>query len=235
MQVKLINKSENILDTMYVSARTCYSTESPIDIKISNEPLKLIKKVLNSGHLSITEHIFFTFAIEGISRSCSHQLVRHRHCTFSQQSQRYIEIKEGYNTLLELFENPKTDKDENYLLSIADKYFINITKDNYRMYISLLLSYLRSIKQGIKPEDARMILPNATKTNLVMSLNLRELIHIANLRLCTRAQLEIRQLVKKMCDLVIEKDPWLSDYLVPKCVSLGYCNEHNSCGRIKTK
>jgi thymidylate synthase (FAD) len=66
-------------------------------------------------------------------------------------------------------------------------------------------------------------------------LNLRELIHLANLRLCTRAQLEIRQAVKRMCELVIEKEPWLAEHLVPKCERLGYCDEDNSCGRMKTK
>ena len=242
MQINLINKSENILDTMYVAARTCYSAESPIEIwqNISNidtdRKLKLVKQVLNSGHQSIAEFINFTFAIEGVSRVLLAQITRHRiGIVFCVQSQRYVEIKESYNTLLELFENPKTDKDEDYLISIANKYFVGITKDNYRDYIRVLLLYLQSIKQGIKSEDARMILPNATKTNIVMSVNLRELIHIANLRLCTRAQNEIRQLVKKMCELVVDKEPWLSDYLVSKCISLGYCNEHNSCGKVKTK
>ena len=70
---------------------------------------------------------------------------------------------------------------------------------------------------------------------MVASLNLRELIHLANLRLCSRAQYEIRCLVKAMTDEVIKKEPWLASYLVPKCEKLGYCDEDKSCGRVKTK
>ena len=88
------------------------------------------------------------------------------------------------------------------------------------------------INEGIKKEDARAILPNACTTSLIMSLNLRELIHIANLRLCSRAQSEIRQLIKGMCELVIEREPFLADYLVPKCVFLGYCKEEKTCGKM---
>ena len=95
--------------------------------------------------------------------------------------------------------------------------------------------YQEMIQNGIKGEDARSILPNATTSSLVCSLNLRELIHLANLRLCTRAQLEIRLAVKKMCMLVEEREPWLKTHLVPKCERLGYCDEDNSCGRMKTK
>ena len=84
-------------------------------------------------------------------------------------------------------------------------------------------------------EDARSILPNAAASSLVASLNLRELIHLANLRLCKRAQLEIRLMVKAMCKEVIKVEPWLADYLVPKCERLGYCDEDKSCGRKSTK
>ena len=88
---------------------------------------------------------------------------------------------------------------------------------------------------GIPAEDARSVLPNAAATSMVVSMNLRELIHIANLRLCTRAQTEIRILVKRMCDELIKEEDWLKDYLVPKCERLGYCDEDKSCGRKPTK
>ena len=91
--------------------------------------------------------------------------------------------------------------------------------------------YIEMTGKGIKAEDARMILPNATATSMVASLNLRELIHLSNLRLCTRAQAEIRTMVKMMCDELIKTEPWLKEYLVPKCEKSGFCDEDKSCGR----
>ena len=198
MKVKLISATQNPIDLMWTAARTCYSEKSPIDIwdEINKDDTKfnvlemekrwnLVKTVLDSGHESIAESVNFTFAIEGVSRSLLAQITRHRTgVVFSVQSQRYVEFEESFSTLSELFENPKTDKDEEYLMFIANKYFIGITNSNYRMYIQALLSYLHAIKLGAKPEDARMILPNATKTNIVMTINLRELMHTSNLRLC---------------------------------------------------
>ena len=101
MKVKLLTKTQNMLDVVYTGARTCYNAGSPIDMwfDVCNIPTDkkktMLSKVFESGHLSTSEHAYFTFAIEGISRACSHQLVRHRHCSFSQQSQRYVEIKEN--------------------------------------------------------------------------------------------------------------------------------------------
>lgn len=149
----------------------------------------------------------------------------------SQKSQRYVEIKESFDTISELFENPKTDKDEDYLYSVASKYFVGVTKDNYRLFIQPLLSYLQGIKLGMKPEEARTFLPNATKTDLIMSINLRELIHISGLRLCSRAQAPIRQLFGCIKQEVILYDKRLGNLLQPKCESMGYCTEEKTCRR----
>ena len=92
--------------------------------------------------------------------------------------------------------------------------------------------YLEFTEAGIPAEDARAVLPNAASTSIVASLNLREMIHLANLRLCTRAQYEIRSMIKMMCDELIKEEPWLKPYLVPKCERLGYCDEAKSCGRM---
>lgn len=199
--------------------------------EITEKHWNLVKKVLSSGHQSIAEYVNFVFAVEGVDRALTHQFVRHRHATFSQQSQRYVEIKESFDTLSELFENPKTDKDEDYLYSVADKYFVDVTKDNYRLYIQPLLSYLHSIKLGMKPEEARKFLINATKTNLVFGTNLRELMYTCGLRLCTRAQLPIRTLFREIVNCVKEKDERIGSLLVPKCDTYGFCNEEKSCGR----
>ncbi len=181
--------------------------------------LTLIKRVISSGHFSTIEHIQLSFAISNVSRACTHQLVRHRHMSFSQKSQRYVKEKGEFDYIIpnSIQNNPKLkEKFEN---------FIKETSSLYQDFIN----------EGIPAEDARSILPNAAASSLVASLNLRELIHLANLRLCTRAQLEIRQMVKAMCDEVIKEEPWLTEYLVPKCQRLGYCDEDKSCGRLKTK
>lgn len=237
MKVKLISCTPDLLNLLYTACRTCYNAGTPTDMladidEISNEKkLKLLNKVFKRGHLSTSEHSQFTFAIEGVSRAFLAQISRHRLMSLSVQSQRYVEFKESFDTISELFENPKTDKDEEYLMSIANKYFIDVNKDNYRMYIQALLSYLLSIKLGNKPEDARMFLPNATKTNMILTCNLRELMHLCNLRLCSCAQLEIRTVMNLMVKEVLEKYPWLKEYLVPKCEITGYCREEKSCGR----
>ena len=115
---------------------------------------------------------------------------------------------------------------------LAEKYFVDVNDNNYYGYIHCLWQYTSRIECGEKPEDARNSLPNATKTNIVVSMNLRELIHLCNERLCTRAQLEIRQLVKEMVKEVVKNEEWLKPYLQPKCEVHGWCTEaHGSCGR----
>lgn len=241
MKVKLIQMTENPTSIMWVAARACYSEKSPIELWDTcgevgtDKKWKLVKTVLDSGHESIAEYVNFVFAIEGVDRALTHQLVRHRLCVFSQQSQRYVEIKESFDTISELFENPKTDEDEKYLLTVAERYFTGATSDNYRMYIQSLLSYLQGIKLGMKPEDARTFLPNATKTNLMMGINLRELRHVCALRLCSRAQLPIRQLFQAIKKEVEARDERLASLLAPTCEKLSYCPEHKGCGRKPSK
>jgi len=109
----------------------------------------------------------------------------------------------------------------------------NVVGTDYNKTIvdSLISGECEFTENGIPAEDARFILPNACATSMVVSLNLREFIHVANIRLCTRAQDEIRLLVKKMCQELIKDEPWLKPYLVPKCERMGYCDESKSCGR----
>lgn len=249
MKVKLISATQNPIDLMWTAARTCYSEKSPIDIWTEdrfpnleeNDAQRefrlwnLVKTVLDSGHESIAEIVNFTFAIEGVSRVLLAQITRHRTgVVFQVQSQRYVEFKESYDTLTEAFDKG-TEQQEEYLKTIANKYFTEITNDNYRDYIQALINYLGVIKRGIKAEDARMILPNATKTNIVMTVNLRQLMHMCNLRLCTRAQAEIRNLFKLIKIEVEAYDKKLNSLLVPTCFKLGYCPEHNSCKQKPTK
>ena len=221
--VNLISKPENMLKTVYTACRTCYSADYPINIYNGADDeakmLKLIERVISSGHYSTIEHIQVTFAISNVSRACTHQLVRHRHMSFSQKSQRYVKEKGEFDYIIP----PTIERDENLKSKFVD--FMNKISEQYQEFV----------EAGIPAEDARFVLPNAAASSLVASLNLREMIHLANLRLCTRAQYEIRTMVKMMCDALVAEEPWLKPYLVPKCERLGFCDEDKSCGRVKTR
>ncbi len=224
LEVSLISVPDNMLDVIYTACRTCYSPDGAVEIfknitDSKEKKLNLIKRVISSGHYSTIEHIQLTFAINNISRAATHQLVRHRHMSFSQKSQRYVKEKGEFDYIVPLAIEKKQQLFEKF------KKHMELTS----------LLYNEMLESGIKGEDARSILPNAAVSSIVASLNLRELIHLANLRLCTRAQLEIRTVVKKMCELVLEREDWLREHLVPKCERLGYCDEDNSCGKVKPK
>ena len=187
MKVTLIQATPNPIETIAQIASICYNSEP-------KDPMKLVNHLYKSGHHSVFEHIYFTFKIEGISRACSHQLVRHRHCSFTQRSQRYCD-EDGFEYVI-----PGTMPET---VMASDMYKIQCWYNGYQ-------------RLDVPNEDARYILPNACATSMYLSCNLRELIHMANERLCTRAQWEIRDLVKAMCKLV---DPQLNFMLVPKCKS----------------
>ena len=217
--VNLISRPDNMLKVVYAACRTCYSADTPFNIYESTDDeakmLKLIERVISSGHYSTIEHIQVSFAISNVSRACTHQLVRHRHMSFSQKSQRYVKEKGQFDYIIPptIDKNPELkEKFEQFMTKISEQ-------------------YQEFVEAGVPAEDARAVLPNATTTSLVTSLNLREMIHLANLRLCSRAQYEIRTMVKMMCDELVKVEPWLKPYLVPKCERLGFCDEDKSCGR----
>lgn len=243
MKVKLIQITEDPISIMWVAARTCYSEKSPIEIwedsatTPTNKKWKLIGQILSSGHQSIAENISFTFAIEGVSRSLLAQITRHRAgVVFAVQSQRYVEIKEDYKKLGDdgTITNENTYLERTDIIKILDKYFI-WDHNNYAEFHALLQAlycYLYQVQEmGMKPEDARYVLPNATKTNITMTINLRELMHICSLRLCNRASLEIRQLFQAIKKEVEAQDERLASLLVPSCEVHGFCVEHKCCGR----
>ena len=204
MKVTLIQATPNPVGTIASIASICYDSNP-------RDPMKLVNHLYKNGHLSVMEHIYFTFKIEGISRACSHQLVRHRHCSFTQRSQRYCS-EDGFETV-----EPKS-------ISQIDK------KNGYDNLMSIIEDHYRDLQMlDVPNEDARYILPNACATELYLSCNLRELIHIANERLCARAQWEIRDLVKQMVALI---DPSLHFMLVPKCKS-GRIICNSPCGVSK--
>ncbi len=203
---------------IYTACRTCYSELDPdeifrraVDGEIDEAKMqKLIGGVIESGHGSTIEHVVFTFGISGVSRTLSHQLVRHRAgVAFDQQSQRYVAYK-GPATLL-----PAT-------IAEGDPELRQRYEDQVEGALDL---YGQMLAAGVPGEDARFVFPNATRTNLVMTTNLRALIHMSGLRLCTMAQWEIRRLFQLIRHEIFQVSPFLGSFLAPKCVPLGYCDE----------
>jgi thymidylate synthase (FAD) len=226
MKATLLFPTKEIVEQFYVplvytACRTCYSELDPQEIfrrAVEGEVApanmqKLISNVIESGHGSTIEHIVFTFGLSGVSRTLSHQLVRHRAgVAFDQQSQRYVKFK-GAATML-----PSTIAEGDASL-----------RERYAEQVDGALSlYGDMLAAGVPGEDARFVFPNATRTNLVMTTNLRALIHMSGLRLCTMAQWEIRRLFQLIRHEIFGVSPFLGSFLAPKCVPLGYCDEFNN-------
>ena len=206
---------------IYTACRTCYSELAPEEIFRKAETgeievakmQRLISNVIESGHGSTIEHVVFTFGITGVSRTLSHQLVRHRAgVAFDQQSQRYVTFKKAATMLPQTIAEGDPDVRERY-------------EEQIEGAMSL---YGDLVGAGIPGEDARFVFPNATRTNLVMTTNLRALIHMSGLRLCTMAQWEIRRLFQLIRHEIFSVSPFLGAFLAPKCVPLGYCDEMNN-------
>jgi thymidylate synthase (FAD) len=226
MSASLLFPNREIVERYYVplvytACRTCYSELEPreifrraVDGEVNPAAMqRLITNVIESGHGSTIEHIVFTFAISGVSRTLSHQLVRHRAgVAFDQQSQRYVKFK-GAATML-----PGTIADGDPAL-----------RERFEAQVDGALElYGELLEAGVPGEDARFVFPNATRTNLVMTTNLRALIHMSGLRLCTMAQWEIRRLFQLIRHEVFSVSPFLGSFLAPKCVAMGYCDEFNN-------
>ncbi len=223
MSATLIFPDREIVERFYVpviytACRTCYSEEAPesifqraVDGEFDPAKMqKLISSVIESGHGSTIEHVVFTFAITGVSRTLSHQLVRHRAgVAFDQQSQRYVKFKGAATMLPHSIAEGDPELRERYESQVD----------------SALELYGELVGAGLPGEDARFVFPNATRTNLVMTTNLRALIHMSGLRLCTMAQWEIRRLFQLIRHEIFSVSPFLGSFLAPKCVPLGYCDE----------
>lgn len=199
------------------AARICYSSASAVDLLREESPAgsqKLIRHLWKSGHHSPFEHASFTFAVDGLSRVASHQLVRHRMASFSQQSQRYVEMGDPEAILPpSIASHP----------DLAER-FGHILEEVHRFYGEM-------VQRGVPKEDARFILPHGWGTKLVMTMNARELLHVFSVRLCRRAQWEIRLLAREMLRLVRAEAPLLFETAGPSCVTMGECKEMDPCGR----
>jgi len=175
----------------------------------SEKAKRIIRRVTGYGHTSVIEHACFTFSIEGVSRAMTHQLIRHRIASYTQQSQRYV----TYNTL-ENYVIPPSIRDNKEAKKLFDETLAKISE-----------VYQKLLRMNIPKEDARFILPNAAKTNIIVTMNARELRHFFNLRCCMRAQWEIREVAIEMLRQVKKVAPALFENAGPSCVELGYCPE----------
>ena len=220
MMVKLVRHTPEPERTVAMSARLCYSPigAAQLEEKISDEQAaNLVRKLVSMGHLSTLEHVTFTFAIEGVSRVLTHQLVRHRIASYSQQSQRYVK-EHDFETIIPA--------------SIASKPEAKAKFDKLMTEIQAM--YDEFIALDIPAEDARYILPNATETKIVCTFNARSLLNFFSLRCCTRAQWEIRALANEMLRQCREVAPVIFENAGPTCVSEGVCHEGAmSCGRLQ--
>ena len=211
MNVKLIGFSPNPEKMPAMAAKLTHSKIKPEGLdKSSDKELKsILEYVMNQGHTSVIEHACFTFAISGVSRSLTHQLVRHRIASYAQQSQRYVDFKEPNYVV-----PPKIAKN-NQMKKAYDKTMNTI----WEQYNNLL-------EMGIPAEDSRFVLPNAACTNIMVTMNARSLMNFFELRCCMHAQWEIRQLANKMLKEVKKVAPIIFKNAGPACKSKGICPEN---------
>jgi thymidylate synthase (FAD) len=220
MKVVLLSHTENAEVLCATAAKTCYSQGTPSEIieKVTEAKAgKLIDDVVSMGHHSVIEHAYYTFSLEGVSRAMTHQLVRHRVASFSQQSQRYVSLLNP-----EYVMPPSVSADE-----ATKKLFEQAMEQAWEAY--------QKLAEKVPVEDARYVLPNACESNIVVTMNARELIHFFSLRCCNRAQWEIRVVADEMLRLVQEVSPQIFKDAGAPCVR-GPCTEGKlSCGKPRRK
>ena len=212
MKVQLLRYTADAERLCGAAALTTTKSGTPSEIfaKIDPDTAKEVtKRVTGYGHGLVIEHASFTFSIEGVSRAMTHQLVRHRIASYTQQSQRYVR----YDTLKNYVTPPSVAGNAD-----AEKEFDETLKRISETYQTLL-------QKGIPKEDARFILPNAAKTNIMVTMNARELRHFFNVRCCTRAQWEMRETATEMLRQAKKAAPTLFENAGPTCIELGYCSE----------
>ena len=215
---------ETAVNIIYAACRQCYSPgfvgdDFPFENVSKFKKKELIQRVVSSGHVSTIEHVAYTFAIQDVSRGLQQQLTRHRLANFSIQSTRYNDVEN-----MGFWKAPAIERNE--ILSKEYDEFLKTAAGFYRHLMN----------EGISKEDARDVLPLALNSNIVMTMNCRELIHFFELRLCMKAQKEIRDLAKEMLKICQIQLPEVFENIGPKCRQMGYCNEgKRSCGLMPLK
>lgn len=201
-----------------LAAKLCYSGATISELKetvSTKEQSKFLQMIGSIGHHSVFEHVSFTFGIEGVSRTLTHQLVRHRVASFSQKSQRYVKHEGGF-----LYITPPLIQEMPEALAEYEEVMSKVSE-----------AYDRLVALGVAPEDARYILPNAAETKIIVTMNARELLHYFSVRCCERAQWEIRHMSIKMLEKAYEVAPSIFASAGPGCVRGGCTEGRMTCGR----
>ena len=219
IKVTLLEHTPEPERVVAMSARLCYSPAGAAELaeRMTPEQVeKLVKKIVSMGHASTLEHVSFTFGVEGISRVLTHQLVRHRIASYSQQSQRYVAAHD-----FEYIIPPTIAANEE-----AKAKFEALMADIRKTYDEF-------VELGVPKEDARYVLANAAETKIVITMNARSLLHFFSLRCCNRAQWEIRAMANIMLKEVKKVAPLLFKNAGASCVQTGACPEGDmTCGRF---
>lgn len=217
LNVELLYHTPQPQRAIATAARLCYAPVGAADLMegmTEEQEMRVLRTVLTGGHFSTLEHASYTFAVEGLSRACTHQLVRHRLASYNQQSQRYVKYKDGFDSI-----TPESIARDPEASALFEETMAAIQK-----------AYLALLDKGVPAEDARYILPNACETKIVITMNARELVHFFSVRCCNRAQWEIRELAWKMLELARPTAPYVFAACGPGCVR-GACPEGKmSCG-----
>jgi len=243
LKVELLRYTPDGEKLIASAAKLCYSPVGIQEIE-NNLDEKSVDKFLNMlvdlGHESPIEHISFTFAVEGVSRTLSHQLVRHRIASYSQQSQRYVKLEQFEYVIPPAIRKDKEakelfieamEKDQEYYNKITDILF-NKYLEEYKEIGKLNEAQAKTNAEKKAIEDARYVFPNACETKIVFTMNARSLMNFFRLRTCERAQWEIRELAIEMLKEVKKVYPNLFNNAGPGCIN-GPCPEGNmTCGNI---
>lgn len=217
MNVELLYHTPDPERAIATAARLCYAPVGAAELMETMPETRVasvLSTIMKSGHFSTLEHASYTFAIDGVSRALTHQLVRHRIASFNQQSQRYVKFTDGVETVkpASVSENDEAD-------AVFDEAIRQATD-----------AYAKLLELGVPAEDARYLLPNAAESKIVVTMNVRELLHFFELRCCNRAQWEIREMAHKMLELARPTAPYVFADAGAPCVH-GSCPEGKmSCG-----
>ncbi len=236
MKVRLITHTPDPERVIATAAKLCYSSS---DIESLQEGLtpekteKFLNMLFELGHESPIEHVTFTFAIEGISRACSHQLVRHRIASYSQKSQRYVDETQFDYVIPESIKNNAAARDVyDTLMSSIQLGYETIRKLLIKDFVEDGMNEKAAEKKA--NEDARMVLPNACQTSIIVTMNIRSLFNFFKLRCCNRAQWEIRELAIEMYRLCENVSPDIFRHAGPSCAVTGKCSEGKmTCGKAE--
>jgi len=227
LNVVLLRYTPEPEEVVAMAAKLCYSPSGVEELKEkieAKDQAAFVEKLASIGHLSPIEHVSFSFGIEGISRACSHQLVRHRVASYSQQSQRYVK-EEQFDYVI-----PPSIKQDPALAKEFEKCMAE-AQENYTRVLRRLDEL--GFKGESGQQDARYLLPNAAETKIVVTMNARELLHFFRVRCCNRAQWEIREMAERMLALVKGVAPTIFAKSGPGCLYAACPEGKMTCGKIE--